>query len=142
MGLAALATRIRALEAAWRAARKDCYCRAGQQTRYHTAEELKQIMDVGCPVHDIRELGNLLWVGPGLPLRTEDQHLCSCPARPVREFLRGRRGPLTEVEQEEEEQRWQRESTSAAQEEFQREQARAQKLLRWYEFKKLQRRRN
>jgi hypothetical protein len=142
MGLAALEKRIRALEAASRAIGKPCRCRAGRQTRYHTAEELKQMMDAGCAVHGFRELGNLIWVGSGLPLRLEDQHLCSCPPCPVREFLRGRRGPLTEVEQQEEEQRWEREYATAADEEFRREQTRVQRLLQQYKFKKLQRRRN
>jgi hypothetical protein len=93
-------------------------------------------------VHGVRDLGHLRWVGNGLPLQPEDQDLCSCPPCPVREFLRGRRGPLTELEQEQEERRWEREYTAASDEEFRREQAHLEGLLQQYEYDKRKRRRN
>jgi hypothetical protein len=98
-------------------------------------------MDVRCPAHGFRDLGYLRWLPSELPLQPDDQNLCSCPPCPVREFLQGRRGPLTEVEQEEEEQRWERECDPGSDEEFRRKQARAEQLLQKYEYNKRNRRR-
>src|ERR1035437_3918181 len=140
MGIAALEKRIRALEQAFSSTGKQCSCRTGGHTIYHIAEELKNLMDIRCAVHGFRDLGHLRWLPSGLPLQPDDQDLCSCPPCPVREFLQGRRGPLTEVEQEEEEQRWERECDPGSDEEFRREQARVEKLLKKYEFTKRNRR--
>jgi len=92
------------------------------------------MMDIRCPVHRFRDLGDLRWLPSRLPLLSEDRTLCSCPPSPVREFLQGKRGPLTELEQEEEERRWERECAPGRDEEFRREQARAERLL--YEYQK------
>jgi hypothetical protein len=137
MRLAALQKRVRALEVASRAIGRRCHCRAGRQTKYHTAEELKRIMEIRCPAHGFRDLGDVRSMASGLPLQLEDQHLCSCPPCPVREFLQGRRGPLMEVEQQEEERRWERECSLAGDEEFRREQARASRLVQQYEYNRL-----
>jgi hypothetical protein len=142
MGLAALEKRVRSLEEGLPATVKECRCRGGQQTMYHNADELKRIMDIRCPVHGFRDLGRLRWVASGLPLQTEDQTFCSCPPCPMREFLLGRRGPLTEVEQADEERKWQRECSAAWDEQFRREQACAAQLLRRYEHYKSGRRRD
>jgi hypothetical protein len=139
MGGAALEKRVRALEASVPAIGEQCRCRAGRQTRYHTAEELKRILDVRCPLHGFRDLGRLRRVGSGIPLLPEDQDLCSCPPSPIREFLQGRRGPLTEVEQAAEERSWEGEFTPAAKEDFRRDQAWARQLLQKYEYSKRQR---
>ncbi len=72
--------------------------------------------------------------------RPEDRKHCSCPPSPVREFLQGERGALTEVEQEDEQRRWERDCAPGRDEEFRQEQARLEKLLREYEKRK--RRRN
>src|SRR2546427_11720269 len=141
MNLAALEKRVRALEALPVTTLR-CRCRAGRSTLYHTPEELKTIMDIRCPVHGFRDLGYVGWVASGLPLRPEDQHLCSCPPSPVRQFLRGRRGPLSEAEQEEEERKWMREITPESHEDFRREHIRAKRLLQQYEYNKSKRRRN
>jgi hypothetical protein len=141
MGFAALEKRIRALEQAFTATGKQCSCRTGEQTTYHSAEELKNLKGIRCPAHGFRDLGYLRWLPSGLPLQSDDQNLCSCPPRPVREFLQGRRGPLTEVEQEKEEQRWEGECGASSHEEFRREQSRVEQLLRKYEYDKRNRRR-
>jgi len=140
MVLAALERRVRVLEAALWAIGKQCRCRAGQQTSYHTAEELKRITDIRCPAHGFRDLGHLARVGSGLPLQPGDQHLCSCPPCPVREFLLGRRGPLTEQEQEEEERRWAREFAPGSDEDFRRDEAQARQLLQKYQYDQWKRR--
>lgn len=137
----ALEKRLRALEESFSATGKQCSCRTGGQTTYHSAEELRNVMTVRCTAHGFRDLGHLRWLSSGLPLQPEDQKFCSCPPCPVREFLRGRRGPLTEVEQEEEEQRWEREWGASSDEEFRREQARVEQLLQKYEYDKRNRRR-
>ncbi len=93
-------------------------------------------MDVRCPAHGFRDLGRLRWLSSGLPLQPGDQNLCSCPPCPVREFLQGRRGPLSKMEQEEEEQRWEREFGANSDGEFRREQARVEKLLQKYVYNK------
>lgn len=134
MGFAALEKRIRALEHLFAATGKPCSCRAGGQTTYHSAEELKTIMRVRCAAHGFRDLGHLRWLPSGLPLQTDDQNLCSCPPCPVREFLQGRRGPLTEVEQEKQEQRWEKECDANSDEEFRREQTRIEQLLQRYVY--------
>ena len=99
------------------------------------------IMKVGCPAHGFRDLGYLRWLPSGLPLRCDDQNLCSCRPSPVRELLQGRRGPLTDAEQEEEKHRWERECGPGSDEEFRSKQARMQLLLKKYEYDKRNRRR-
>jgi hypothetical protein len=96
-------------------------------------------MEIGCPLHGFLDLGYLRWVGSGLPLQPEDQDLCSCPPCAVRDFLQGTRGPLTLEEQEAEERRWEREYAEDSDEEFRREHARAEVLLRRYQQKKRRR---
>ncbi len=98
-------------------------------------------MEIRCPAHGFRQLGYLRWLPSGLPLQAEDQNLCSCPPCPVREFLQGQRGPLTEGEQREVEQRRERESGSRSDENFRREQASLEPLLRTYQSMKRNRRR-
>jgi|SRR5947209_7193692 len=140
MGLPGLAKRVRALERALlREGTRECTCRSGQETSYHTAAELEQIMDIRCPVHDVRDLGHLRWTPSGLPLRPEDRDLCSCPPCAVRDFVQGTRGPLTLEEQEVEERRWKREYAEDSDEEFRREHGRAEVLLRRYQQKKRRR---
>ena len=126
MGLPALEKRVRALEQALfgEAWGRQCNCRSGRETSYHRVAELEEIMKVRCPVHDVRDLGYLRWTPSGMPLRPEDRDFCSCPPCTVREFLQGERGPLTEEEQQAEEQRWEQKYAEASHEEFRREQAR------------------
>ena len=93
-------------------------------------------MNVRCPAHGFRDLGHLRWLASGLPLQPDDQGLCSCPPCPVREFLQRRRGPLSELEQEEEEKRWEKEFGTNSDEEFRREQAGVEKLLQKYLYDK------
>jgi hypothetical protein len=142
MGIAALEKRVRALEQALSATGKQCSCRAGGQTTYHSAEELKNLMDIRCPAHGFRDLGYLRQLPSGLPLQPDDQNLCSCPPCRVREFLQGRRGPLTDVEQQEEEQRWERECGPGSDEEFGRKQARIEQLLQKYDYNKRKQKEN
>jgi len=66
-------------------------------------------MRVRCAVHNVRDLGRLCWLPAGLPLQQEDRELCSCPANRTREFLEGKRGPLSKKEHAEEDEAWQRE---------------------------------
>jgi len=124
--------RVRALEQALSAAGKQCVCRTGRQTSYHSAEELQAMMDIRCPAHGLRDLGDLRWLPSGLPLQPEDQALCSCPPSPVREFLQDSRWTLTEAEQAEEERRWERECSPDSDEEFRCNQVRAESLLNEY----------
>ena len=126
MGLPALEKRVRALEQALfgEARGRQCNCRSGRETSYHRVAELEEIVNLRCPVHDVRDLGYLRWTPTGMPLRPEDRDFCSCPPCTVREFLQGERGLLTEEEQEGEKQRWEQEYAEASHEEFRREQAR------------------
>lgn len=142
MGIAALEKRVRALEQALSATGQQCGCRTGGQTTYHSAEELKNLMDVRCPAHGFRDLGHLRWLPSGLPLQPDDQNLCSCPPCRVREFLRGQRGPLTDVEQQEEEQRWERECGPGSDEVFRCKQARVEQLLQKYDYNKRKQKEN
>jgi hypothetical protein len=136
MGIAALEKRVRAIEQALLVAGKQCHCRTGGQTSYHNSEELKNLMEICCPAHGFRDLGHLRWLPSGLPLQAEDQNLCLCPPCPVREFLQGQRGPLTEVEQEGLEQMWEEKFGADSAEAFRRDQARLEPLLRKYEYNK------
>jgi hypothetical protein len=130
--LSALEKRVRELEVMLltMSVSKDCRCRFGQVTKYHTAADLEHIMSVSCPVHEFRDLGELLWVPPGMPLRPEDSHLCSCPPCPTRDLLEGKRGPLTQEEQEDECCTW--ELTADTAEDFSIERARLKALLHKY----------
>ena len=102
MDLPNLRKRVRALEAiVFRtSANKDCTCRSGRKTYYHTAADLEQIMSVRCSAHGFRDQGDLLWVPPGTPLLPEDRHLCSCPSCPTRDLLAGQSWPSDEEEQQ------------------------------------------
>lgn len=136
MDFAALEKRISVLEQAVSATGKHCNCRTGERATYHSAEELKKLMDIRCPAHGFRELGHLRWLPSGLPLRPDDRNLCSCPPCPVRDFLQDRRGPLTEAEQEKEERRWEAEYGTSSDGKFRREQALVEQVLRKYEYDK------
>lgn len=114
----------------------DCKCRLGQVTKYHTAADLEHIMNVSCPAHGFCDLGELLWVPPGMPLRPEDQYLCSCLSNPTRELLEGRRGPLTEEEQEAECSTWEPELTAGSDEHLSIEQTQLELLLNSYARKR------
>lgn len=136
MGIAALEIRIRALEQFLSAIGKQCSCRTGGLTTYHNATELKKLMQIRCPVHGFRDLGRLRWLPSGLPLQPDDHNLCCCPPCPVRELLQGRRGPLTDLEHEEETQRWEREYGPSSEEEFRNEEVRVAGLRQKYEYAK------
>ncbi len=132
MKVAALEKRILALERACLERGKSCNCRTGGQTTYHGAKELGNLMQISCPAHGFRDLGRLRWLPSGLPLQPGDQEFCLCPPSPMREFLLGRRGPLSAVEQQEQQERWERESSPDFEAEFLREKARVESLLRKY----------
>jgi predicted secreted protein len=129
-----LEKRVRALEAnaLRRSVNKDCTCRSGRKTYYHTAADVEAIMNVPCPVHGFRDLGDLLWVPPGTPILPEDRHLCSCPSCPTRDWLGGKRGPLTKAEQEKECRGWEAELTAPMAEELRIERARGKAILQTY----------
>jgi hypothetical protein len=57
MGLPTLEKRVRELERISCMGAGECKCRAGENTRYHNAEELEHIMEITCPVHGVRDLG-------------------------------------------------------------------------------------
>jgi hypothetical protein len=136
MGISALEKRVRALEQGLFTGGQQCNCRTGEQTTYHNSEELKGVMDTCCPAHGFRDLGYLRWLPSGLPLRPDDQNLCSCPPCPVREFLQGTRESLTDAEQEKAEHMWEEKFGAGSDEAFRREQARLEPLLRKYEYHK------
>lgn len=79
-----------------------CKCRFSEQTFFHSGADLERIMSVRCPLHIFRDLGNLSWAPLSMPLRAEDRPLCTCSPSPTREWLEGKRGPLTEEEQTQE----------------------------------------
>ena len=107
--------RIRKLEHLRLTVDGHCNCREGdQETLYHGAADLERIIAVRCPLHGIRRLGRVSWVPSGMPLRAEDRDLCVCPACAAREWLEGRRGPLTEDEQEAECLNWAQQLTEEA----------------------------
>lgn len=134
MDFPTLEKRVRALEAIAlkTSVDKDCRCRSGRMTYYHTAADLEQIMSVPCPAHGFRDQGEMLWVPPGTPLLPEDRHLCSCPSCPTRDWLAGKRGPLTQAEQEEECRSWESELTAHMDEKLRIERARIWALFQIY----------
>jgi hypothetical protein len=137
MGWSILEKRVTALEAIWlkRSVGKDCRCRHGQETTFHTAADLARIMNVPCPLHT-RDLGALVWVPPGTPLRPEDRDLCGCPSSPTRDWLEGKRGPLTVGEQEQECLSWEIEPTAETKKKLRIEEQRVEALLQTYFRKK------
>lgn len=141
MGVAAFEKRLRALEEMMAVTGDACNCRFEGRTVYHDSAELQRILSVCCPVHGFRDLGDVSWIGRGLPLRREDQRFCCCPPCAVRELLLGKRGTLTPAEEGGEEQRWVREYGASSDEEFRRDQERVKQLLRIYEYNKSIRRR-
>jgi hypothetical protein len=87
-------------------ARKQCTCRSGSVTKHHSAEELKTIMQLVCPVHNIRDLGSIEWAPQELPIDVRDQICCSCPPDMRRDYRLGKRKLPTEAEQGVYEQEW------------------------------------
>jgi hypothetical protein len=136
-GRSILERRVEALEAILlkRSVSKDCRCRHGQETLFHTAADLARIMSVPCPLHS-RELGTPLWVPPGTPLRPDDRHLCGCPPSPTRDWLEGGRGPLTVKEQEDECLSWEIEPSAETKKKLRIEEQRIVALLQTYFRKK------
>lgn len=109
-----------------------CCCRANDETKFHSAADLIEIMKVSCSAHKFRDLGDLWHVVPGMPLLAEDCSLCSCPPRPTRDWLESKRGPLTEAEQREECDSWELELTVDAKEKQRVEEVQIELLLRTY----------
>ena len=136
LSIAALEKRIRALEQAFLERREPCNCRTGGQTMYHNARELETLVQIACPAHGFRDLGQLRWMPSGLPLQPGDDEFCSCAPSPVREFLQGRRGPLDEAEQREQERTWEQGWSGEEVEHHRREGADVQRLLLRYAFQK------
>jgi hypothetical protein len=135
MSRAALKKRITKLEL-FVLRRGGCTCRSGQQTFYHTAAELEQILNVGCPVHGFRDLGCILWVPSGIPMHPEDRDLCGCPSHPGRDWLAGKRGPLAQQEMEESCGQWQAELSEKARQDFRTQQKRSEELITVYQRRK------
>jgi len=131
--------RLRVLEQVVFARSEECNCRAGQKTWCHNAKELAKIIAVICPVHRIRDLGELICIGRGLPLLEDDRQFCSCPPSPLRALLMGRDGALSDAEQQQEEQRWWSEYGPGSDFDFRRDQEWVKKMLRIYEFNKSRR---
>src|ERR1700674_4333473 len=98
MNMTRINQRLRALETATDS-RAGCRCRFPGKTFFHSVADLERILSLRCPVHIFCDLGELSWVPASMPLRTEDSPLCSCPPSPTREWLEGKRGPLTADEQ-------------------------------------------
>jgi hypothetical protein len=92
-------------------------------------------MSVPCPLH-FRDLGTLLWVPPGTPLREDDRHLCGCPPSPTRDWLGGMRGPLTVKEQENECLSWEMEPNAETKKKLRIEQLQVEALQQTYFRKK------
>jgi hypothetical protein len=119
-------------------ARKQCTCRLGGVTKHHSVEELEAIMQLGCPVHKVRNLGSIEWAPRDAPIDVRDENCCSCGPDMRRDYRLGKRKPLTEVEQQEyEEQRWEEFHRLAAQgsqlEEMEREIALTERFINTYE---------
>jgi hypothetical protein len=127
--------RLRKIEVVF-AKKNGCTCRPGQETTYHTPEDLEKIMAVGCPVHGFRELGRFSWVHETSPLRLEDRNLCNCPANPTRDWLADTRGPLSRDEQEEQCRGWHQAFSSEGRQMFRAQQGRVTILIKNY-FRRL-----
>lgn len=113
-----------------------CNCKPRGESKYHTAADLQKIMDVRCPVHEFRDLGDLLWLPPGLPLALEDQHLCTCPPSTLRDLIANSRGPLSDQEHREAYQLLEYEFSQSGCESFAAEQAKMHILIERYEREK------
>lgn len=132
MSLPQIEKRVRRLEALSLPVDCRCNCRTEEVTLYHNAADLARIITARCPVHGIRDLGCVSWVPSGMPLNVEDRCFCSCPPCPAREWLEGKRGPLTEDEQDEECRSWKQQLTTEATAESDRDQATVTRLLQKY----------
>lgn len=96
-------------------------------------------MIVSCPAHGFCDLGEFLWVPPGMPLRPEDRGLCCCSPNPTRDWLEDKRGPLTEEEQEAECSTWELEASAGLEESVRNEKAQCELILKTYAKKKRRR---
>jgi hypothetical protein len=130
--LAALEKRLCLVERRFLSRSTDCCCRPGEETNYHTATELERIMNVRCPIHEFRDLGDIRWVPTGTPLLPEDRDLCACPPSLTRDLLAGSIRFLTPEENGKECGKWRDEFTQKAEQDFRLEQARVAALLRKY----------
>jgi len=130
--LAALEKRLYLVERKFLNFYDDCCCRWGRKTNYHIAAELEQMMNVRCPIHQFRDLGDICWVPTGTPLLPQDRNLCACPPSLTRDLLAGNIGFLTPEENGKECDKWRDEFTQKAEQDFRLEQARIAALLRKY----------
>lgn len=122
--------RIRKLEQLCAAVDSRCNCREDdEETFYHNIPDLEKIIAVRCPVHGRRVLERVSWVPSGMPLRAEDRHLCLCPPCPAREWFEGRRGPLTEEEQERECHSWEEQLSEQGIASFHQDQIKVKRVL-------------
>jgi hypothetical protein len=135
MSAADLEKRLRELELFF-LRRDGCICRAGGHTTYHTANDLERILNVACPLHRFRDLGRLSCVPTGMPLHPQDRHLCGCPPNPSRDWLTGKRGPLTQQELEEECSQWRQEFSEKARQDFCTQQKLLEEFIRIYDRRK------
>ena len=130
--LAALEKRLCMVERRFLSRSTDCCCRPGGETNYHIATELERIMNVRCPIHQFRDLGDICWVPTGTPLLPEDRNLCACPPSLTRDLLTGNIGFLTQEDHEKECDKWREEFTQKAEQDFRIEQVRVAALVRTY----------
>jgi len=136
MSLAGLDRRLCLVERKFLNFYDDCCCRWGRKTNYHIAAELEQIMNVRCPIHQFRDLGDICWVPTGTPLLPEDRNLCACPPSLTRDLLAGNIGFLTQQQQEDECGKWRDEFSQEAYRDFRIDQARVAAVVRTKNKKK------
>jgi hypothetical protein len=132
MSLAVLEKRLRKVAITFLSVTNGCCCRRGRKTNYHIAAELEKIMNVRCPIHQFRDLGDICWVPTGSPLLPQDRNLCACPPSLTRDVLAGNRSFLTQQQQEDECGKWRDEFTQKAHQDFRIEQLRVAALVRKY----------
>jgi hypothetical protein len=135
MSATALEKRLTELELLF-SKRAGCICRSGRQTFYHTASDLKRILNVACPLHPFRDLGHLSCVPAGMPLLAQDRYLCDCSPNLSRDWLAGKGGPLTLEEMEEVCRQWRQEFSEEARQNFRTQQKHSGELIRVYHRRK------
>lgn len=116
--------------------RRALACRCRKEVNYHTADELKKILSVACPLHGVRQVGFIMYRTRWHPLAEEDRQFCECPPSLWREYLEKKRSKPTSDELMEESY-LEREKhppidSAEAKREFEEESAKREAVLREY----------
>jgi hypothetical protein len=117
--------------------RRALACKCRKEVNHHTANELKKILSVPCPLHGVRKVAFIMYLAPTYALAEEDSQFCECPPNLWREYLEGKRSRPSSDELMKESNREQEKrlpiDSAESKREFEEESAKVEAVVREYE---------